>query len=262
VVETEEFDFVLFPIQMSDRIVGQEFDIAVNTSSFQEMADSTVEYWMDFIEHRVRVKGFYSCNYFLKLQYPETSGAESNLMCPVLDPFWKVKYFRINPEIVTVDANTRNWLELCVERIPTAEQSTGTLEEVAFKLFEKGKRQPKGNNDWFESLWMAIWYFPSKELIHEMLEGIQLFKQGLGTKNLLWDQHFLFGPGDMSRTTSMWVLGLRRRSPRLWNVLRINKAFAKLCLRSMVDLNRGRRLDAPNEYREEIFYKKMMANLE
>jgi len=184
-VDVDEFDFLLVPVQFYDAIAGDKFDIVINTGSLQEMPDITVKFWMNFIQNILKVEMFYSFNYFLndKRRFLETSKEEANLICPILDPFWKLKYFKINPGLITIDASERNWLELCVERINSEEYGPDVLKRQVLVLFEKARLHPRGSNDWFAYLSMAIWQDPRKEFLQEMLQGIKIFKLGLGTTN-------------------------------------------------------------------------------
>ncbi|NQW22651.1 MAG: putative sugar O-methyltransferase [SAR202 cluster bacterium] len=250
----EQFDFILVPVQMTHLLADQGFDIAINTGSLQEMTGDAVAFWMHFIEHQIQVKAFYSCNYFLKLQWGETGGAGSNLMCPVLDPFWRVRYFRINPEVVTVDAGSRNFLELYVERIPVEERGTDTLQVDASVMLAQAKRQPKRSDGWFENLWMAIWRFPTQESISEMLDGIRLFRLGLGATNLIWLNQ-IPRSGDLSKT----------RFPMLLNVLKTNKAYVGYYRRRVLEVLRNFARRKPSttlrEFNEEKFYRRMLSGL-
>lgn len=179
-INLSQFDFVLIPVQMYKVLENEKFDIAINTGSLQEMPDITVNFWMNFIQNFIHIKLFYSFNYFLnnKKKFSETSHEESNLICPVLDPFWRVRYFKINPEVITVDADGRNWLEVCLERIPPEERNYN-LVEYANDLFQKSRLYPRGSNYWFQNIWMAIWCAPNEKFINEIIEGIELFKRGI-----------------------------------------------------------------------------------
>ncbi len=200
-IDPDEFDFVLIPVQFCRAVKDGKYDICINSGSLQEMTDIAVNFWMNFIQTLIQVKIFYSFNYFLnnKRKYAETSYNEGNLICPKLDPFWKLKYFKINPEAVTIDASGRNWLEICVERVPAEKRDIRTAGENANALFQRSKLHPRGSNEWFQYVWMAIWYDrDNKGLKTEMLKGIRNFKLGLGAKNNLNCRMSLYPPADSS----------------------------------------------------------------
>jgi len=242
----EEFDFILVPIQRFHLLKGQSFEFAINTGSLQEMTGEAVAFWMDFIENQIQVDGFYSCNYFLKLGVWSQTSA-TNLMCPVLDSFWKAKYFRINPPVISVDANRVNWLELCLERIPAEKRDATSLKIDAAAMTAEAKQQTKGSDSWFENLWMSIWSFPTQESINEMLDGIRVCRQVSDDRNLVKPQ---------SVDLPFW----RRRVAQVLRVIARGKPIA--VLREIRVFTRGRSLIEGNQYYEEKFYRKMLAELQ
>ena len=179
-IDVDQYDFIFVPVQFCESIAGGDFDIAIDTRSLQEMPTTTVKYWMNFIENIINVKMFYSFNYFLndKVNLHEKSGAEASLMCPILDPFWRVKYFKINPVLITKDSSSRNYLELCAWRIDSTQRNETTLIQQASALFNIAEIYPKGSNDWFANMWMSYWLNPAKETAQALLEGIGQFKNG------------------------------------------------------------------------------------
>ena len=240
-VDLDRFNFILIPIQFYHTVFGEKFDIAINTGSLQEMPDVAVKFWMDFIQNLIKVKMFYSFNYFLmdKRKHAETSEEEANLICPILDSFWDVRYFKINPEVASIDANCRNWLELLIERIPSSECDANAL-------FQKALLHPKGSNDWFENLWMAFWCEPREEFVDEMLKGIVLFKVGLGAKN-----NFC--------TRFSWDLA------NLSDIFIVNEKFLKNIVKRILNLLHIKKYPIVKkkeniEYSEELFYKVLRAS--
>lgn len=178
---TPAADFRLVPIQECLTLSGETFDVAVNTGSLQEMPARAVAFWMQFIQERIATKLFYSFNYFLvnKGGFNETEG--SNLICPVLDPYWAVRHFEINPPVTTVDADGRNWLEVMLERDPARDPT-----EKAQALFEEAQGYPMASNYSFSALWMAIWCDPRAEYIEAMIHAIERFRDavyGAGPRN-------------------------------------------------------------------------------
>jgi len=249
----EPFDFILVPVQRSPLLVGQSYDLAINTGSFQEMDTDSLTYWMNFLEQQVQVKEFYSCNYFMTLSHPENTGA-ANLLCPILDSFWKVRYFKINPDVITVDSTGRNWLEIRLERIPAEKRDFDSLENIALSLLEKSRRQPKGSNDWFENIWMSIWCYPNRDSVSEMLHGIQTFKLGIGAQNR----------ERLDMIVTPYGLYARKR-PRLISLLRVNKEFVVWCLRrgsqAVLNLIPGKPFLNRREYSGETYYRNLLSGL-
>lgn len=220
-IDLDKYDFVLIPVQFYQSLSNDEFDIVINTGSLQEMPDITVKFWMDFIQKFIGVKMFYSFNYFLnnKKIYAETSKEEANYICPILDPFWKVNHFKINPEVITIDCSGRNWLELYAERIKFEDRNAEKIKEYFHKLVQAAKLDRKGSNEWFQNIWMAIWIDPQEDLLKEMIDGINKFKSGSGAKNNLLDYAMskkLYDPQNMQ------------------DVFIFNKQFAKFYIKKLI----------------------------
>jgi hypothetical protein len=200
---------------------------------------------MDFIERQIEVKAFFSCNYFLKLNYwGEVSG--DNLICPILDPYWKSKHFKINPPVITTDAHSTNWLEFYVERIPSGEWDDCELPRDAAEMSEQARLESKASDEWFEKLWMSIWKFPTQESIREMLYGLRVCKQRPYKRDLVRPKKV---------DLSFW-----------WpQTVRVFRAMAQLrprpFVRTLRSYRRGRHFFESSEYSEERFYKKMLTKL-
>ena len=176
-VDVASFDFLLVPVQRYMVLQGAQFDLVINTASLQEMPIPTVSFWMIFIQNVIRTRYFYSFNYFLtnKRAYIETSVREANLICPILDPYWRVRHFSINSAHLTIDVDKRNWLEVCVERMPSSSVDPPC---VARELFKTAETYPTGSEDWFANVWMASWCDPHPQYIQTMLKGIAFFRDG------------------------------------------------------------------------------------
>jgi len=153
------------------------FDLVINTGSMQEMPENAVKFWMRFIQDAISVRGFYSFNYFLndKRMLNEADRGYASLITPICDPFWRVETFEINPRVVTVDADWRNWLEVCLIR--TSRDHDPSSE--ACRLYREAMQYPKASDYWFQNIWMAIWCTPDEAYVREMIEGIELFKSGV-----------------------------------------------------------------------------------
>ncbi len=169
----DEYDFVFVPAQQCKLLQGLSIDLTINTGSLQEMTASAAYFWMKFIQQTVETRFFFSWNYFLnaKAEFKETK-ADHCLIAPILDAYWKVRHFRINDPITTIDANQRNWLEVLVERMPP-EQRAG-LDRLIYtnNLITRANQYPTASNYWFAHIWMAIWSSPAPALIDSMLMGI------------------------------------------------------------------------------------------
>ena len=174
-VDVSAYDFLLVPVQLSHVLTGAAFDLAINTGSLQEMPMAAVMHWMRFLQETIKPSFFYSFNYFLnnKKAYLESIG-DYNEICPVLDPWWAVLYFEINPEVITVDARGRNWLEVCLERLPAGTKAAA--QERARRLSTEASALPKGSNEWWARAWMAVWCDSRPDYVRTLIDAIQWFK--------------------------------------------------------------------------------------
>jgi putative sugar O-methyltransferase len=174
--KVSDYDFLLVPAQMHATLLGEEFDLVINTGSLQEMPTAAVEFWADFTQNTIQTDLFYSFNYFLvnKKSFLESTGQNFNRICPVLDPWWEVLHFLINPEILTVDTPGRNWLEVGVKRLSPG--SPDSARRRAKHLFETAGTFPVSSNWWFSAAWMAVWCDPQEKHIRELIEGIKIFR--------------------------------------------------------------------------------------
>ncbi len=219
-VGLSNYDFILVPVQLCETLRNCSFDIVINTGSLQEMPNKVVMFWMNFIQNTIQADLFYSWNYFLnnKKLFPETSREEANQICPILDPYWELEYFRINPEVSTIDCNSRNWLEVCVKRIPMERRKLMDLIKSGESLFEQSKSYPYGTNYWFADLWMAIWRNPKPEYLMAMLNGMDDFLKGktFGIQNYNPNKNCLASAG--SSLGQILYGGIRRNTKNLVGV--------------------------------------------
>ena len=192
--DISEYDFVFMPAQLAETLKGHSFDLVINTGSLQEMTTSAVKFWMDFIQNTIDTKLFYSWNYFLndKSKFTETK-EESNLICPILDAYWTLRYFKINNPVITIDCDQRNWLEVCVERIPEVKRATLDLFIYSNYLIEKANASRHATNYWFANIWMSIWVVPAPNIIEAMLVAMDCFAKGKSFGIVNYINHEEFG---------------------------------------------------------------------
>lgn len=175
----DAYDFVFVPAQSCELLRGMTTDLVINTGSLQEMSVASAHFWMTFIQHTIDTKLFYSWNYFLNAkEYLAETKTDYNPLVPILDAFWHTRYFRINDPVITLDCSQRNWLEVCVERMPREQHATLDLLKYTNELVDKANAFPTATNPWFENIWMAIWCNPAPGIITAMLKGIDFFREG------------------------------------------------------------------------------------
>ena len=62
---TEEFDYVFIPTKFAEGILGNKFDLFINTASLGEMRNTVIRQWMDFVQNKLRVKYLFTLNRYL-----------------------------------------------------------------------------------------------------------------------------------------------------------------------------------------------------
>ena len=96
----------------------KEFDLVVNTLSFQEMLPKTVAEYMRFIQEDIKAKHFYSLNYCGNKRTVMGDGSEQSFdEPPPYDTHWEILHEKRNPEIMAV-TSPKNYLELLLKRRP------------------------------------------------------------------------------------------------------------------------------------------------
>lgn len=106
--KNQGFDFLFCPINFLSCIKHEEIDLAINTGSMQEMSESWITFWMNWLD-TTNVKYFYSLNYFFQPLSYLAEGA--NTMAPWLSPQWIIQCQNYNPFWVRVHT-LRNYLQL------------------------------------------------------------------------------------------------------------------------------------------------------
>ncbi|MGH9332312.1 MAG: putative sugar O-methyltransferase, partial [Vicinamibacteria bacterium] len=56
-----EFDFLVLPGQLIERLVPRSFELVINTRSMMEMDSKTVSFYLDHIQQKLRSGGFFYC---------------------------------------------------------------------------------------------------------------------------------------------------------------------------------------------------------
>lgn len=63
----DEYDIVFVPAVFAERLEGKSFDLFVNTASMGEMTNATIHRWMNFLQHRVKLKYLFTLNRLLNV---------------------------------------------------------------------------------------------------------------------------------------------------------------------------------------------------
>jgi len=212
-VNTEKFDFnkydfVLVPTSCYEIILGESIDVAINTGSFQEMTKESLDLWMELLQEKSDVSILYSFNYFLNDSFfhvGDSGDERMTYISPDLDPHWQLLKFSINPTIVTADAELRNWLELCVKRIPiSSRQTPSDLITEAENASHLCSISQVGSNEYSKYAWLSILKHKRALYLDLMLRGVEAFKLGCGVVNHLYynEKEALFGKANLNFATN------------------------------------------------------------
>ena len=168
-------EFVLLDTQNIDVLADRNFDIVVNTGSFQEMPISMVRRFMELVENKINTRFFYSMNYIFepKNTLPEARNiipSLQNLTSPEVDKNWRIEHFEINPPHFTVDSD-RNWAEILLRRELGQNLPGSSTNEVLQALQDL----EFASQDWFAMVWMSLWRQPTRQLVDLYIAGIQAF---------------------------------------------------------------------------------------
>lgn len=118
-------DIVFCPAQIAVSMDTAAVDLIINSGSMQEMTESAMLWWCDWIE-KSSARYLYSLNYGLHPIHTKRGGS-ANWMCPRLGPYWDTSHIRLDPPIVR-EQSLRHFREVLYKRIP--EESRDTTERV------------------------------------------------------------------------------------------------------------------------------------
>jgi len=151
--EADAVHFLLCPLPLHQRLMGEPIDLVINTGSMQEMDDPWVEFYRGFLDE-VRASWFYSLNYFA--QPLDRLWESGNLYSPRLSPRWTARLLRWNPAFIRMQAD-RNFLEAIYEKKVSGDELSvdhliGQLQkrlpcgEVFAEIIELSRRAPTEGN--------------------------------------------------------------------------------------------------------------------
>lgn len=108
----EKYKFIFCPVQYSNVLKTIPIDLVINTGSLQEMSETWVDYWMNWLDDS-RVKFLYSLNYFAQNISNMREGGNS--LAPRLSKKWIHRIQRSNPYWIRLQTE-RNYGEILAEK--------------------------------------------------------------------------------------------------------------------------------------------------
>jgi len=100
---TLPYDYLLIPNIFADALKGEKFNLFINTCSLGEMANDTVQYWIQMIERHMHVEHVYMVNRFLNMNRPEfnQSRKHENTCMISFDRNWKIDHWQLQPHYLS-----------------------------------------------------------------------------------------------------------------------------------------------------------------
>jgi putative sugar O-methyltransferase len=115
-IERSDAHIVMCPAQLAPALRGFRADLALNCCSMQEMPESAVIYWCEWIEAS-QAAYYYSLNYFLQPDW-QVKGGSANWLCPRLGPDWDCLVTRFDPPLLH-ELTMRHYREVLYRRVPS-----------------------------------------------------------------------------------------------------------------------------------------------
>ncbi len=93
----DDYDIVFVPAVFAPKLHGRTYDLFLNTASMGEMNNETIRRWMDFIQHKVKIKNLYTMNRFLNVvdSGHATFRINENEASVSYDHRWDINYWKL-----------------------------------------------------------------------------------------------------------------------------------------------------------------------
>lgn len=176
-------DFALVSAGAVERIKEQVFDITINTCSFGEMTQSTVDLYHDLFEGHLETRYLYSINRFghrpfgdLSYQAPRDAGVDTSFMPLHPSARWDVRIWDCWNEtgIAEIELAAAPYLEVLFERVSLEYSTAGKLKEKAALLLQSARNQTEGTPDWHYAMFNALRYYPTRTAAETYLAYLKL----------------------------------------------------------------------------------------
>ena len=124
-IPIDEFDYIFVPTKFAEGVLGNKFDIFINTASLGEMKNDVIHYWMDFIQNKLKVKYLFTLNRFLNTIKTDGSNdwrLEENECSVLYDANWKIMNWELEPSFTRcpyMDTIIARYVEIVAEKMPS-----------------------------------------------------------------------------------------------------------------------------------------------
>lgn len=208
-----EWDFIFCPVGMESVLQGDHFDIFVNTASLGELSNGLIEYWMDFVQNRLKVDYLYTVNRFLNtvrredIYDPKTYSGKrlnENKASVLFDDKWDILHWELDPAMCRCpfeDSRIARYVEIIAKRQFTKVAYAHDLEYLKAQDWWRFR-----NDDYIGSnlsnqlnhdltpagplykLWDEIRLSPTQEAIRMML----IYLRFIGKPGLAFEEEFFY----------------------------------------------------------------------
>jgi putative sugar O-methyltransferase len=221
------FDYVFIPTKFAEGILGNNFDIFINTASLGEMKNSVIRYWMDFVQNKLKVEYLFTLNRYLNTI--KTDGSmewrlDENECSVLYDSNWDMLNWELEPSFTRcpyVDTIIARYLEIAARRIPAVSPE---------------ERQKK-----------------AQQLISEVMDEDWVRLEKTINQVMTYRDNILVN--DLSMNGTLF---------KLWESIRLcpNEINVSLMLKYLETLNRRQRVEFEETYYYENLFKKLFVNRE
>lgn len=121
------FDFAFVPALFADAVSERKYDLFVNTASLGEMPNTTIRYWMNFIQNSLSVHYLYTLNRYLNTIDPSRHSWrwEENECSLLYDRRWDILQWELEPRFTRcpyVDTIIARYVEIAAARLETIDE--------------------------------------------------------------------------------------------------------------------------------------------
>ncbi len=123
-VRLDDYDFVFAPTMFAEGLLGNSFDLFLNTASLGEMRNEVIRHWIDFVQRRLDVRYLYTLNRFLNtipLDGRHDWRLEENECSLRYDAGWDLLQWELEPRFTRcpyVDTVICRYVEIVARRRP------------------------------------------------------------------------------------------------------------------------------------------------
>jgi putative sugar O-methyltransferase len=166
------FDFRFVPAEQIGTLRGESFDVVINTCSFGEMTQETVDAYLHFVQAEIDARHLYSINRFglrpfgdITYQAPRSAGPGTASMTLFTGPDWDARVWDCWNEggFGEIEIAAAPYLEILLARASDA----GHAAAKAARLLDEAQMFAVGSGAWHYCMFNALRYYPTDSALRE-----------------------------------------------------------------------------------------------